>query len=358
MNWQQQFSRIKTLTANGSGFNAGHVVQHSPAARSPPTVVNTQKILNRLSRRLSQTGEGQTEYILIAALIVVVLIVAYGSFGDKVREQVAYQTSEIAGTSDEKKGGASGSSQYSSKNPTSNDGKEGKDTPGGGAGVGAGTGSGGSSGGGSGGTGGSGSSGSSGGGSGGTGGSGSSGSSGGGSGNTGGSGSSGSSGGGSGGTGVHSPPGGPGNPTPPVPPIPTPPPTATPTPTPTPPPAVASPPAPEPSVWTRTCYGMHQGMIPIYPPRPVEIDCGTQVPLVGYPKDALPINGESFKDQYGNVKRAPVIEYDYCLRFGGACIGCMNTPVQCSSDSWSWQKCNQYGECRYIISPVYPRFGY
>ena len=318
LNWQQQFSRIKTLTANGSGFNAGHVVQHSPAARSPPTVVNTQKILNRLSRRLSQTGEGQTEYILIAALIVVVLIVAYGSFGDKVREQVAYQTSEIAGTSDEKKGGASGSSQYSSKNPTSNDGKEGKDTPGGGAGVGAGTGSGGSSGGGSGGT--------------------------------GGSGSSGSSGGGSGGTGVQSPPGGPGNPTPPVPPIPTP--------TPTPPPAVAPPPAPEPSVWTRTCYGMHQGMIPIYPPRPVEIDCGTQVPLVGYPKDALPINGESFKDQYGNVKRAPVIEYDYCLRFGGACIGCMHTPVQCSSDSWSWQKCNQYGECRYIISPVYPRFGY
>ena len=325
LNWQQQFSRIKTLTANGSGFNAGHVVQHLPAARSPPTIVNTQKILNRLSRRLSQTGEGQTEYILIAALIVVVLIVAYGSYGDKVREQVAYQTSEIAGTSDEKKGGASGSSQYSSKNPTSNDGKEGKDTPGGGAGVGAGTGSGGSSGGGSGGT--------------------------------GGSGSSGSSGGGSGGTGVQSPPGGPGNPTPPVPPIPTPPPTATPTPTPTPPPAVA-PPAPEPSVWTRTCYGMHQGMIPIYPPRPVEIDCGTQVPLVGYPKDAIPINGESFKDQYGNVKRAPVIEYDYCLRYGGACIGCMHTPVQCSSDSWSWQKCNQYGECRYIISPVFPRFGY
>ena len=136
-------------------------------------------MLNRLSGRRSQTGQGQTEYILIAALIVVVLIVAYGSFGDKVREQVAYQTSEIAGTSDEKKGGASGSSQYSSKNPTSNDGKEGKDTPGGGAGVGAGTGSGGSSGGGSGGTGG------------------------------------------------------------------------------------QSPPAPEPSVWTRTCYGMQQGMITI-----------------------------------------------------------------------------------------------
>ena len=112
------------------------------------------------------------------------LIVAYGSFGDEVWEQVAYQTAEIAGTSVEKGGGSSGSSQYSPKNPTSNDGKEGKDTPGGGAGVGAGTGSGGSSGGGSGGTGG------------------------------------------------------------------------------------QSPPAPEPSVWTRTCYGMQQGMITIYPPPP------------------------------------------------------------------------------------------
>ena len=111
-----------------------------------------------VSGRRSQTGQGQTEYILIAALIVVVLIVAYGSFGDKVREQVAVQTTQIAGTSVEigrgKSGGSSGSSQDSPKNPPSNDGKEGKDTPGGGPGVGAGTGSGGSSGGGSSGTGG------------------------------------------------------------------------------------------------------------------------------------------------------------------------------------------------------------
>ena len=336
-------------------------------------------MLNRLSGRRSQTGQGQTEYILIAALIVVVLIVAYGSFGDEIREQVAVQTSEITGTSKEKgggtSGGSSGSSQDSPKNPTSNDGKEGKDTPGGGSGVGAGTGPGGPSGGGasgteggslpsygggSGGTGGSGSSGSSGGGAGGTGGSGSSGSSGGGSGGTGGSGSSGSSGGGSsgeggGGSGGQSSPGGPGKSTPPVPPTPTPPPTATPTPTP--PPAVA-PPAPEPSVWTRACYGMQQQIFTFYPPRPVEIDCGTQAPATGYYKEAIPINGESFKDQYGTVKRAPNIEYDYCLSWGGACIGCMHMPVQCSSNSWSWQKCNQYGECRYIISPVYPRYGY
>ena len=101
-------------------------------------------MLNRLGGRLSQTGGGMTEYVLITALIVVVLIVAFGSFGDEVREQVAYQTAEIAGTSKEKGAGtsgvSSGSSQDSPKNPPSNDGKEGKDTPGGGTGVGAGTG--------------------------------------------------------------------------------------------------------------------------------------------------------------------------------------------------------------------------
>jgi Flp pilus assembly pilin Flp len=53
----------------------------------------------RSKKRLSQAGQGMTEYIIIVALIAVSAIGVYSLFGQTIRDQTAGLAQEMAGTS-------------------------------------------------------------------------------------------------------------------------------------------------------------------------------------------------------------------------------------------------------------------
>jgi Flp pilus assembly pilin Flp len=57
------------------------------------------QLTSRLRNRVSQAGQGMTEYIIIVALIAVSAIGVYSLFGQTIRDQTAGLAQEMAGTS-------------------------------------------------------------------------------------------------------------------------------------------------------------------------------------------------------------------------------------------------------------------